>query len=199
MKCRVNLCLYPASNLCDGCGLTSYCSIGCQKTDWHIHRQICHPLLNIRLKKICEVAIKYRVDSGWLNLSKHITITDDTKPGSIYHSINAFNTMGDETRCVVCTKDIGKGSLYNHLKTYIIFHGRVIAYYRCRLCYNENKLLCSDTFLEVGICRVIRENGFIHLLMCKAYIIQELDADIVSYILNILSYLFRCEGCKIKI
>lgn len=195
MKCYVDNCWQESNNVCANCKMVSYCSRTCQKIDWPIHKQMCHPSPNLRLKAMCQISVKYDMDQELFNLSSvnDLNVTSTNRD----HHISAFNIRYLSDYCPICSTRIIFDGPFVHLTAYVYFEGRNIEYYRCIDCTTKNKLLCRTSFLETSICRSIYENKFRDILMCIPFLIEWLNTDVMSYIMNIVSLcLLPCEGCQ---
>lgn len=192
MACFVNQCFKTANIVCTNCKSISYCSETCQKIDWPIHKQLCHPSLNVRLKGIYDMRVKYNF-RNLFNISTWCKFRYNGRE----HNIGPFNVDYSDYSCLICSKTIDGDTICKDLKAYVYSEGYDIGYYRCAQCSSENKLLCRISFLETSICRSIYENKFRDILMCIPFLIEWLNTDVMSYIMNIVSLcLLPCEGCQ---
>jgi len=197
MTCYVNNCFTKTNNVCINCKMVSYCSVTCKKIDWSIHKQMCHPSPNLRLKGMCQISVKYNMDNFLFTLSKLNELTVKSSNSEYEHHFSAFNVPYYCECCPICSTLILYDGDYEDLEAYVYFEGRNIEYYRCVDCATKNKLLCRTSFLETSICRSIYENKLRDILMCIPFLIEWLNTDVMSYIMNFVSLcLLPCEGCQ---
>ena len=184
--CRNRINLFK----CENCKITSYCSKNCQKKDWIVHKYICYPLLQDRLKALCIVIKKYSLNHMYyISLSSTIqTVYID----GIRHRLSAFPILPGKHYihvCVICEKPITSESYQLDLQYDILHHTTSYTYYRCIKCKDENKILCNKSFIDSTIC-----DGFTHqqslivyiLLSIKWIAYQEIPNDIIYIIIRLM-------------
>lgn len=148
-----NLCdIEPPSGtkLCTRCKAAQYCSKQCQISDWRYHKLICHPLLCVRLKKVCELEGKfYKYGCSTLD-GRMAHIVNET---SLYW-LQPFKRIdyGDYHYCVLC----GKGTPFDRpcfkQDFSFTFKEQRIDCIRCDDCLAKKKHICSETFMEANVC-----------------------------------------------
>ena len=152
---------------------------------------------------MCQISIKYNMDQELFNLSSvndlnvTSTTTTTTTTTNRDHYKSAFNIPYLSDYCPICSTRIIFDGPFIHLTAYVHFEGRDIEYYRCVDCTIKDKLLCRTSFLEKSVCRSVYENKLRNILMCIPFLIEWLNTDVMSYIMNIVSLcLLPCEGCQ---
>jgi hypothetical protein len=188
-----------ATKCCSKCKIVYYCSKNCQKKDWLIHKLVCYPNLSDRLKGMSQFSIKYNVHVLNFSGGNYQTVNN------IIYSISAFRVQGTvECGCVICEKKIVFKDQKKYLtskihyddnnnNTYIIYH----FYYKCQKCYDENRVLCNQHFIDINQCHINNSKKIELLLFYINYIYIYNDVENVRDITNIIILMiYKMIECK---
>lgn len=133
---------------CDICHM-SHCSIECKKKDIY-HKFLCKKELCDSFRGLCYLYKFKKDDWGMMNLS-------DCEFFGRYSKYVYPGVPYDKWGCVICKTQISYRNLGNKTEISFVKYGNKIYGYRCQNCYNDNKILCSESLRERGICGMLKK------------------------------------------
>jgi hypothetical protein len=141
--------------LCMRCMLVSYCSRRCQREDWVIHREVCHTSLSRRLEGMYRVMLEHGRGRP-INISgcmKEVSV------GSREHNVSAFGKWAVSPKCALCEREVDYEGPFRDVMVEFSRGSVEIEYYRCVACYTGKKVICTESFMETGLCGRTRSCG----------------------------------------
>jgi len=188
--CHVHNCQKPGLRQCARCKLVRYCSESCQKSEWKIHKEVCHVSLPLRLQGMARLLFKY-TEKRLINISdhdKHIRVN-----GKKY-DISAFGVWNLTSSCATCGARVDYEGPLMHVEVSFCYKNRMVEYYRCCECWREQKVLCEKSFTESTHCPLCR---LPKVLLLATFAPRFLHQEVVHLILQLFASLpSRCCPSK---
>lgn len=201
-KCNASRCTMHGENLCQRCKTVYYCCKECEIRDSVIHNEICHPSLDARLRAVCRIIVKYRTpgrsNHDSFDLSRNHIIR--LLPEGNTFAVTAFDNCGRpcmssmHCSCILCGGFIGPVGSNGCINKRAFFEGQHLTYDVCKACHEQKKVLCSETLMEITLCKA----SSLRFLTQTLFFLKEMAAPLVDdVIIGILHLLYSSMPCKI--
>jgi hypothetical protein len=81
------------------------------------------------------------------------------KVSSRTHNISAFGKWAVSAKCAICEKEVDYEGPFRDVKVEFSQGSIETEYYRCVACYAGKKVICTESFMETGLCGRTRSCG----------------------------------------